>query len=90
MPLQNLNLRECLYAGEEGQVERAGDLDGLQCEGGRVEGERDWVNHLGVHQQLGALAAVSQTRLEGGHRREILMHIHFCLRSSPTRNVKIH
>lgn len=58
-------MRECLYAGEEGQVERAGDLDGLQCEGGRVEGERDWVNHLGVHQQLGALAAVSQTRLEG-------------------------
>lgn len=56
---------ECLYAREEAQVERAGDLDGLQGQGGRVERERDRVNHLGVHQQLRALAAVSQTCLGG-------------------------
>lgn len=52
-----------LYASEEAQVERAGDLDGFQGEGGRAEGERDRINHLCVHQQLGALAAVSQAGL---------------------------
>jgi len=50
---------------EEGQVERAGDLDGFQGEGGRAEREGDRVNHLGVHQQLGTLTTVAQTSLNG-------------------------
>ena len=52
-----------LDAGEEAQVKRAGDLDGLQGEGGRVEWEGDWIDHLCVHQQLGTLTAIPQTSL---------------------------
>lgn len=52
-----------LDTSEEAQVERAGDLDGFQGEGGGVEGEGDRVNHLCVHQQLGTLATVSQASL---------------------------
>lgn len=48
-----------LDAGEEAQVERAGDLDGFQSEGGRIEREGDRVYHLRVHQQLRALTTVS-------------------------------
>lgn len=51
--------RLSLDAGEEPQVERAGDLDGFQGEGGRAERESDRINHLRVHQQLGTLTAVS-------------------------------
>lgn len=57
-----------LDAGEEGQVERAGDLNGLQAEGGRIEGEGDRVDHLGVHQQLWTLAAIPQTSLVKGKK----------------------
>lgn len=56
-----------LDTGEEAQVERAGDLDGFQGEGGGVEGEGDWVYHLCVHQQLGTLATISQASLYGSY-----------------------
>lgn len=38
-----------LDSGEEAQVQRGGDLDGFQGEGGWVKREGDWVNHFGVH-----------------------------------------
>ena len=60
-----------LDTGEEGQVELAGDLDGFQGEGGRVEWESDRVNHLGVHQQLGTLTTVSQAGLNGKRREQM-------------------
>lgn len=53
-----------LDTGEEGQVERAGDLDGFQCEARRVKREGDGIDHLRVHQQLGTLTAVPQASLE--------------------------
>ncbi len=60
-----------LNAGEEPQVERAGDLDGFQGEGGRAERESDRINHLRVHQQLGTLTTVSQASLKGGSREQM-------------------
>lgn len=42
----------CLDTCEEGQVEAGGDLDGLQGEGGRVEGECDRIDHFRVHEEL--------------------------------------
>lgn len=53
-----------LDTGEEAQVERAGDLDGFQCEARRVKREGDGIDHLRVHQQLGTLTAVPQASLE--------------------------
>ena len=47
-----------LDTSEEAQVKGAGDLDGLQSQRGRAEGESDRVNHLCVHQQVGTVAAV--------------------------------
>lgn len=63
-----------LDTGEERQVERAGDLDGFQSEGGRAERESDRINHLRVHQQLGTLTTVSQASLrkERGEQTEIV------------------
>ena len=55
-----------LDASEKAEVERAGDLDGLQRQRRRVEGEGDRVDHLRVHQQLGRLTPVPQTRLVRG------------------------
>lgn len=61
-----------LDTGEEGQVKRAGDLDGFQCEARRVKREGDGIDHLRVHQQLGTLTAVPQASLE----REMMEKVH--------------
>lgn len=73
---------ERLYTSEKAQVERAGDLDGFQGEGGRTERESDWIDHLCVHQQLGTLTAVPQTGLWGQRREQngmqrIIIQLHF-------------
>lgn len=75
--LQQILILECLYTGEEAQVERAGDLDGFQGEGGRAERESDWINHLCVHQQLGTLTAVSQAGLQGERTEKVTMRTIF-------------
>lgn len=75
--LQQILILECLYTGEETQVERAGDLDGFQGEGGRAERESDWINHLCVHQQLGTLTAVSQAGLQGERTEKVTMRTIF-------------
>lgn len=54
-----------LDSGKEAQVEGGGDLDGLQGEGGGVEGEGDRIDHFSIHEELGALRAVSQASLKG-------------------------
>lgn len=69
--LLQILILECLYTSEEAQVERAGDLDGFQGQGGRAERESDRINHLCVHQQLGTLTAVSQASLQGERREHM-------------------
>ena len=68
-----------LDAGEERQVERAGDLDGLQGQRGRVEWESDRINHLRVHQQLGTHTAVSQASLSGKRREKMRWRQLICI-----------
>lgn len=67
-----------LDSGEEAQLERGGDLDGLQGEAGRVEREGDRIYHLRVHQQLGTLTTVSQASLKV-ERREHMGHRQFTI-----------
>lgn len=38
-----------LDSGEEADVQRGGDLDGFQGQGGRVKWEGDWVDHFRIH-----------------------------------------
>lgn len=60
-----------LDAGEEAQVEAAGDLDGLQGQRGGVEGESDWINQFGVQEELGSFLPVPQTSLMQSKRKEV-------------------
>lgn len=48
----NLKREASLDAGDEAQVERAGDMDHLQGERGGTERERDGINDIHVHQKL--------------------------------------